>query len=154
MRALKKPNTNYSNILLATEQTKMAELRERLRSSDGNLKKPQLGPLKPIADQPQAKIQKADRDSNGVIECGEVVVPEKMQGVSEEQMKMMFRKFDRDENGYITAAELAGAMAKIGRRLSLLELNGMIKEADSNGDGKIDFPEFSLALSSSSAFLN
>ncbi|CAN0908037.1 Probable calcium-binding protein CML11 [Linum grandiflorum] len=61
--------------------------------------------------------------------------------------------FDRDGNGYITAAELAHSMAKLGHALTVEELNGMITEADTDGDGRISFPEFSRAISSA-AFHN
>ncbi|CAN1256601.1 Probable calcium-binding protein CML11 [Linum perenne] len=61
--------------------------------------------------------------------------------------------FDRDGNGYITAAELAHSMAKLGHALTVEELNGMITEADTDGDGRISFSEFSRAISSA-AFQN
>jgi len=42
---------------------------------------------------------------------------------------------DRDGNGFITAMELAHSMAKLGHALTAEELTGMIKEADTDGDG-------------------
>ncbi|KMT08410.1 hypothetical protein BVRB_6g140870 [Beta vulgaris subsp. vulgaris] len=45
--------------------------------------------------------------------------------------------FDRDSNGYITAAELAGSMAKMGHPLTYKELAEMMSEADTDGDGVI-----------------
>ncbi|KAJ0566335.1 putative EF-hand domain pair protein [Helianthus annuus] len=36
---------------------------------------------------------------------------------------------------FITAAELAHSMAKLGHTLTAEELTGMIKEADTDGDG-------------------
>ncbi|KAJ7011132.1 calcium-binding protein CML18 [Populus alba x Populus x berolinensis] len=56
--------------------------------------------------------------------------------------------FDRDGNGFITAAELAHSMAKLGHALTAEELTGMIKEADTDGDGRISFEEFSRAITS------
>ncbi|PPR94443.1 hypothetical protein GOBAR_AA26234 [Gossypium barbadense] len=55
---------------------------------------------------------------------------------------------DLDGNGYITAAELAHSMAKLGHALTAEELTGMIKEADTDGDGMISFEEFSNAITS------
>ena len=56
-----------------------------------------------------------------------------------EQLLDIFKSFDRDGNGFNSAAELAGAMAKMGQ---LLELAEMIKEADTNGDDVISLFRF------------
>ncbi|KAL2518908.1 CBL-interacting serine/threonine-protein kinase 6 [Abeliophyllum distichum] len=53
-----------------------------------------------------------------------------------------------DGNGYITAAELAHSMAKLGHALTGEELTGMIREADTDGDERINFSEFSQAITS------
>ncbi|GFS29949.1 calcium-binding EF-hand family protein [Actinidia rufa] len=60
----------------------------------------------------------------------------------------LFRMFDRDGNGFITAAELAHSMAKLGHALTAEELTGMISEADTDGDGQINYQEFSQAITS------
>jgi len=110
--------------------------------------------LKPSPEQLEALIQKADKNSNGLIEFSEFValvepdlVPAKSP-YTEEQLRQIFRMFDRDGNGFITAAELAHSMAKLGHALTAEELTGMIKEADTDGDGCISFQEFSRAISS------
>jgi calcium-binding protein CML len=110
--------------------------------------------LKPRPDQLETLIQKADTNSNGLIEFSEFValvapelLPEKSP-YSEEQLKHLFKMFDRDGNGFITAAELAHSMAKLGHALTAEELTGMIKEADTDGDGRISFEEFSQAITS------
>lgn len=58
----------------------------------------------------------------------------------------MLKMFDRDGNGYITAAELTHLMAQLGHALTSKELTGMIREADTNGNGRISFLEFSWAI--------
>ncbi|XP_077237705.1 putative calcium-binding protein CML18 [Tasmannia lanceolata] len=146
------------------DDEQIAELREIFRSfdrnNDGSLTELELGlllrsvGLKPSTDQLDALIQKADRNSNGLIEFSEfvsLVEPELLPGKSpytEEQLRRLFRLFDRDGNGYITAAELAHSMAKLGHALTVEELIGMIKEADTDGDGRINFSEFSQAITS------
>jgi calmodulin len=50
--------------------------------------------------------------------------------------------FDKDGDGYITAVELKLVMKQLGEDLSEEQLNDMMREADSNGDGRIDFNEF------------
>ncbi|KAG0456910.1 hypothetical protein HPP92_022067 [Vanilla planifolia] len=65
---------------------------------------------------------------------------------TEEQLRNLFRIFDRNGNGFTTAADLAHFMAKLGHALTAKELTGMIKEADTDGDGRISFQEFSQAI--------
>ncbi|KAJ9678448.1 hypothetical protein PVL29_020590 [Vitis rotundifolia] len=146
------------------DDEQLGELREIFRSfdrnNDGSLTQLELGSLlrslglKPSQDQLDALIQKADRNSNGLIEFSEFValvepelIPAKCP-YNEEQLRMIFRMFDRDDKGYITAAELAHSMAKLGHALTANELTGMIKEADTDGDGCINFQEFSQAITS------
>ncbi|CAN1256596.1 Probable calcium-binding protein CML17 [Linum perenne] len=154
------------------EETQIADLREIFRSfdrdSDGSLTQLELGSLlrslglNPSPDQLDALIKTADTNSNGTVEFSEflaLVAPDleeeerEKSPYSEEQLKQLFRMFDRDGNGYITAAELAHSMAKLGHALTVEELNGMITEADTDGDGRISFSEFSRAISSA-AFQN
>ncbi|GMY06372.1 probable calcium-binding protein CML18 [Fagus crenata] len=146
------------------DDEQLAELRDIFQSfdynKDGSLTQLELGSLlrslglKPSPEQLDALIQKADKNSNGLIEFSEFValvepdlIPAKCP-YTEEQLRQIFKMFDRDGNGYITAAELAHSMAKLGHALTVEELTGMIKEADTDGDGCIDFQEFAQAITS------
>jgi calmodulin len=60
----------------------------------------------------------------------------------EEELRQAFRVFDKDGDGYITAVELKLVMKQLGEELSQEQLSDMMREADGNGDGKIDFGEF------------
>lgn len=154
--------SNKESVKLDDEQ--IAELREIFRSfdrnKDGSLTQLELGSLlrslglKPSPEQLEALIQKADTNSNGLVEFSEFVAlvsPQLLPAKSpytEEQLKQLFQMFDRDGNGFITAAELAHSMARLGHALTTEELTGMIKEADTDGDGRISFREFSQAITS------
>ena len=47
--------------------------------------------------------------------------------------------FDRDGDGYITASELKQVLRMMGEYVTEREARDMVREADSDGDGRIDF---------------
>jgi calcium-binding protein CML len=151
-------------LTLCKEQ--LAELREIFarfdRDKDGSITELELGlmlrslGLKPEGHQLDALLQRADTNSNGMVEFAEFVAlvgPQlvKTEAFNDKELLTVFRAFDRDGNGFITAAELAHSMAKLGQALSVKELWTMIREADSDGDGRISFPEFAAAMMSASS---
>ncbi|CAI9768068.1 unnamed protein product [Fraxinus pennsylvanica] len=112
--------------------------------------------LKPSGDQIHVLLANMDSNGNGSIEFEELVdaiLPDLNEEVliNQEQLMGVFRSFDRDGNGYITAAELAGQMAKMGHPLTYRELTEMMQEADTNGDGVISFNEFANIMGRSAA---
>ncbi|CAL0330559.1 unnamed protein product [Lupinus luteus] len=130
--------------------------------SDGSLTMLELAALlrslglKPSGDQVQVLLSNMDSNGNGCVEFDELVnaiLPDinAQVLVNQEQLLGVFRSFDRDGNGYISAAELAGAMAKMGQPLTYRELTDMIKEADTNGDGVISFNEFATIMARSAS---
>jgi len=50
--------------------------------------------------------------------------------------------FDKDGSGKISKQELKEVMKNLGENLSDQEITEMIREADDNGDGEVDFEEF------------
>jgi hypothetical protein len=64
---------------------------------------------------------------------------------SEEEIREAFKVFDRDNNGFISAAELRHVMTSIGEKLTDDEVDEMIREADQDGDGRIDCEYISVA---------
>ena len=66
---------------------------------------------------------------------------------SEEEIREAFKVFDRDNNGFISAAELRHVMTSIGEKLTDDEVDEMIREADQDGDGRIDCKSTSLQWS-------
>lgn len=53
-----------------------------------------------------------------------------------------FRVFDMDSSGFVSAAELRRVMGDAGARLTIDEADGMIHDADADGDDRIDYEEF------------
>lgn len=62
---------------------------------------------------------------------------------SEWEIKKTFEDIDLDGNGYVSAEELKIACDNMGLGLSDAELMDLQKKLDKNGDGKIEFSEFS-----------
>ncbi len=110
----------------------------------------------------QDMINEVDADGNGTIDFPEflTMMARKMRDTdSEEEIKEAFKVFDKDGNGYISAAELRHVMTNLGKcfhsqqepvidpcylvslgeKLSDTEVDEMIREADVDGDGQINY---------------
>ena len=55
------------------------------------------------------------------------------------ELKESFRVFDKNGDGYITANELRQVMLNLGEKLTDDEVDEMIREADADGDGKVNY---------------
>ncbi|KAK2993676.1 hypothetical protein RJ640_026132 [Escallonia rubra] len=87
-------------------------------------------------------MQSADIDNNGTIDYGEFVAAtlhfNKIE--REDHLFAAFSYFDKDGSGYITQDELQLACEEFG--IEDVQLEDMIREADQNNDGRIDYNEF------------
>merc|ERR1712223_1005987 len=61
---------------------------------------------------------------------------------NEEEVREAFRVFDKEKTGFISAAELRHIMTNLGEKLSEEEADEMIKEADPDENGQINYEEF------------
>lgn len=50
-----------------------------------------------------------------------------------------FKVFDANKDGFISREELKAVLTKMGEKLSEKEFDEMVRVADSNGDGRIDY---------------
>ena len=64
------------------------------------------------------------------------------------KMREAFRAFDKNGNGFISAEELKYVMTNLGERLTDEEVNEMLREADINRDGQLDYEEFVTMMTS------
>ncbi|KAG6864662.1 hypothetical protein C0991_007998 [Blastosporella zonata] len=99
----------------------------------------------------QDMINEVDADGNGTIDFPEflTMMARKMRDTdSEEEIKEAFKVFDKDGNGYISSAELRHVMTNLGEKLSDTEVDEMIREADIDGDGQINYDGQCLSVSS------
>ncbi|XP_057436347.1 calcium-dependent protein kinase 26-like [Lotus japonicus] len=87
-------------------------------------------------------MQAADVDNSGTIDYGEFIAAtlhlNKVE--REDHLVAAFSYFDKDGSGYITQDELQQACEEFG--LGDVRLEEMIREADQDNDGRIDYNEF------------
>lgn len=69
-------------------------------------------------------------------------------------MSEAFAVFDVDKDGFITKGELRQVMNRLGENLTDEQLDAMIKEADLDGDGKINAEEFKKLMEYNCLFIN
>lgn len=80
---------------------------------------------------------------NGTIDFQEFVamMARQMKSPQDEEIELResFKVFDKNGDGFISASELRQVMTTLGEKLTDEEVNEMIKEADVDGDGKVNY---------------
>ena len=105
--------------------------------------------FEPSDDDLKDMIKNVDTNANGAIDFDEFVCMMVKRGNNvEEDVSHAFKVFDRDGDGLITAEELKLTMNNLGEPITEEEVNAMIAEADTDGDGKINFIEFKSLMAS------
>jgi len=104
-------------------------------------------------DQLADLVDGLDQDHNGVVNYSEFIAATLDESVylKEERMLSAFMAFDKDRSGRITLGEL---MEVLGKECNVVDptywLN-LLRQADVNGDGEIDFLEFIAMMQASPA---
>ena len=96
----------------------------------------------PTEGELQDMINEVDIDGNGTIEFTEFLgmMAKKMkESDGEEELREAFRVFDKDGNGFISGSELRHVMTTLGEKLTDEEVDEMIREADLDGDGMVNY---------------
>ena len=107
--------------------------------------------LLPTVEEVIEIIKEMDTDGNGVIDFTEFLTIMNRKTLfwdGDEVIREAFRLFDKDGNGVISAAELHRVMKSLGENVTEDEVNEMIKEADLDGDGQINYQEFVTIMTS------
>ncbi|KAK5644320.1 hypothetical protein RI129_005620 [Pyrocoelia pectoralis] len=93
-------------------------------------------------------INEVDEDGSGELEFEEFctlaarfMVEEDAEALQAE-LKEAFRLYDKEGNGYISTDVLKEIIKELDDKITPDELEGMIKEIDSDGSGTVDFDEF------------
>jgi len=148
-------STFSPNTMDSLTEDQVSEFKEAFslfdKDGDGQITTKELGTVmrslgqNPSESELQDMINEVDADNNGTIDFPEflTMMARKMKDTdSEEEIREAFKVFDRDNNGFISAAELRHVMTSIGEKLTDEEVDEMIREADQDGDGRIDYNEF------------
>ena len=117
-------------------------------------------------------INEVDADGSGSIQFPEflLMMAKKTSELNaEDEIREAFHVFDRDGNGYISRNEFSAVLLNIGEKITDEEMQGneisvanfdwrdvkivyvfteFIEEADIDGDGKINYEEFYLMMTS------
>ncbi|XP_012853869.1 PREDICTED: calmodulin-2/4-like [Erythranthe guttata] len=121
------------------------------KDGDGCINIEELGIVMRSLDQnPSEKelrdmINEVDSDGNGTIDFDEflnLMTAKEKKIDADNELKEAFKVFDKDQNGYISANELRQTMINLGEKLTVEEVEQMVREADLDGDGQISFDEF------------
>ncbi|XP_067141220.1 calmodulin-like [Centruroides vittatus] len=141
-------------------QEQIAEFREAFslfdKDGDGHITTEELGTVMrslgqtPTQAELREMIKEVDTDGSGSIEFAEflTLMAKKMKEADDEnEIIEAFRVFDKDGDGYIRAEELRDAMMNLGEKMTAEEAEEMIREADINNDGLINYAEFVRMMS-------
>ena len=136
-------------------EEKIAEFRAAFelfdKDRDGKITTKELGTVmrnlgqNPTDNELQEMINEVDLDGNGTIDFKEFLglMVRKMKDTdTEEELMDAFKVFDIDGGGYITADEIRYVMETLGEPLTIDEIEDMIKDADLDSDGQINYEEF------------
>merc|ERR1712137_518746 len=142
--------------IMSLTQDQKDEMREAFqlfdKDGDGTISTAELGTAmralgqNPTEKELQEMIAEVDGDGSGSIDfeefCEMMAKRYAEGGDPEQEMREAFAIFDKDGSGTITADELRQVMMNMGEKLSKEEVDDMIREADADGNGEIDYEEF------------
>ena len=96
------------------------------------------------------------RDGNGTIDLNEYFENMKNRTdrhlihralVQRSTVRRQFKKFDKDGSGYITMEEIKQVFEeRTGGSVSIEQVESVLKDADKNSDGKINYDEFLVMM--------
>ena len=118
------------------------------KDGDGTIDASELGTVmrslgqNPTESELTDMINEIDIDHSGTIDFEEfktMMIAKDENRSPEDDLKEAFKVFDKDNNGFISAKELKEVMTSLGENLTDEELSEMIKEADIDGDGEVNY---------------
>jgi len=99
----------------------------------------------PTEDELKDMVNEADDNGNGYVDFDEFLVTmtkKVKEADSGDEFREAFRIFDTQGDGFISAEKLKHVATTLGETLTDDEINEMIREADKDDNGIVDFNEF------------
>ncbi|KAL9685367.1 hypothetical protein QQ045_022817 [Rhodiola kirilowii] len=140
-------------------ERQVAEFQELFRlfdkDGDGRISITELGTAMrsldqhPTDEELHTMISEVDTSGSGGIELGEFLrlMSKKIKEVDAEgELREAFKVFDKNQDGFISPNELKHVMANLGEKLTDKEAEQMIREADLDGDGLVNYDEFARIM--------
>ncbi|KAG5329287.1 CALMB protein, partial [Acromyrmex charruanus] len=137
---------------MVTNNSVISEFKEAFmlfdKDEDGTITMAELGVVmrslgqRPSETELRDMVNEVDQDGNGTIEFNEFLqmMSKKMKSADgEDELREAFRVFDKNNDGLISSKELRHVMTNLGEKLSEEEVDDMIKEADLDGDGMVNY---------------
>ncbi|CAL1532466.1 unnamed protein product [Lymnaea stagnalis] len=123
------------------------------RDGNGSISTDELGrvcralDMDPTLKELEEAAKLLDKDGNGIIEYKDFklyMMKMKRSSYEERKLEMIraFRMIDKNNDKFIDAQELISVLTSLGEPLTEEEAGAMIRVADVNKDGKIDYEEF------------
>ena len=123
---------------------------------DGNIAGADVGDILAAAGQPldgaqlESAVAAADGNHDGRLEFKEVLslIARRRAAATDlpEDIRAAFKLFDRNGDGAISAEEMIQIFARLQVPLTEVDVRNLIKEADLDGNGEIDFTEFTMLI--------
>ena len=105
----------------------------------------------PTEDELQDMIRAVDLNGDGEIDFDEFIGlmrlrMDERQRDPDEDLRDAFNMFDSDRSGYIDRNEVRSLMKKLAQNLTDEEVDLIMEECDTDGDGEISFEEFKAMM--------
>jgi Ca2+-binding EF-hand superfamily protein len=107
--------------------------------------------LSPTNDELKEMISSVDHNGDNEIDFDEFLILMRSRGGKktrnpEQELIDAFKVFDTDNSGSIDKHELKSLMDSLGQKLSSEELDAMMDEVDTDGNGEISYEEFKAMM--------
>eukprot|EP01116_Phalansterium_solitarium_P018854 TRINITY_DN511_c0_g1_i2.p2 TRINITY_DN511_c0_g1~~TRINITY_DN511_c0_g1_i2.p2 ORF type:complete len:150 (-),score=37.75 TRINITY_DN511_c0_g1_i2:157-606(-) len=122
------------------------------KDGDGKVTQEEFGTvLRALGQNPtQAEIKQIIKELGGPAQVDfaqfSAIMQKRKKPDLDEQIKQAFKVFDTKNTGLIDVGELKHILVSVGERLAPDEVDTILKEADADHDGKINFQDFQRVM--------